>query len=166
MMAARRSRPRQRVALPGELAEDELARHWSLSPEDLIEIRRCRGADHRRRFALQLCLLRAYGRFLDDYRQAPSRIVNHLSRQLDLPPVLSLDRARRGPTERAQAQRTRRYLGIRSFDQTAEADLRGWVRQGALEGRSGAELLGRAEDRLRTWQVMLPAARAVAQRVV
>ena len=95
MMAARRRRAGRRGAPSAELAEDELARHWSLSPEDLIEIRRCRGADHRRRFALQLCMLRAHGRFFDDYRQAPLRIVNHLSRQLDLPPVLFLDRPRR-----------------------------------------------------------------------
>jgi hypothetical protein len=133
--------------------------------EDLIEIRHCRGADHRRRFALQLCMLRAHGRFLDDYRQAPLRIVNHLSRQLDLPPVLLLDRLRRDPTGRVQAQRIRRYLGIRSFDRAAEADLRDWVRQGAVEGRSVAELLRRAEDRLRAWQVMVPGASTLARIV-
>jgi Domain of unknown function (DUF4158) len=96
--------------------------------EDLIEIRRCRGADHRRRFALQLCMLRAHG------RQAPLRIINHLSRQLDLPPVLLLDRPHRDPTERTQAQRIRRYLGIRSFDRAAEADLQHLKRQGRRVG--------------------------------
>jgi hypothetical protein len=49
-----------------------------------------RGPDHRRRFALQLCMLRTHGRFPDDYRQAPVKIINHLSRQLALPPVLAL----------------------------------------------------------------------------
>ena len=147
MMAARRRRAGRRGAPSAELAEDELARHWSLSPQDLIEIRRCRGADHRRRFALQLCMLRAHGRFFDDYRQAPLRIVNHLSRQLDLPPVLLLDRPRRDPTERTQAQRIRRYLGIRSFDRAAESDLRDWARQGAVEGRTAAELLSRQRRR-------------------
>jgi hypothetical protein len=47
-----------------------LARHWSLTPADLIEIGRCRGDDHRRRLALQLCTLRIYGRFLDDWPDA------------------------------------------------------------------------------------------------
>src|SRR4051812_1112922 len=69
--------PRWRLVLPAEPGEDELARHWSLTPADLIEIGRCRGDDHRRRFALQLCMLRTHGRFLEDYRQAPLRIVNH-----------------------------------------------------------------------------------------
>ncbi len=97
-------------------SEDDLAQHWSLTPADVAEIIQCRGADHRRRFALQLCMLRTHGRFFDDYRNAPIKIVNHLSRQLGLAPVLFLDRSGREPTERVQAQRICRYLGLRRFD--------------------------------------------------
>ena len=147
----------RRLTLPAEPSEDDLARHWSLTSADLAEIARCRGADHRRRFALQLCMLRAHGRFLDDYRHAPLRIVNHLSRQLGLAPVLFLDRPGRGPTEREQAVRIRRYLGLKAFDERAEADLRDWLRQGALEGRGTLELQARVEDRLRGWRIILPA---------
>ncbi len=150
-------RPRHRSLLPTDPSEDELARHWSLTPTDLAEVEQCRGADHRRRFALQLCMLRAHGRFLDDYRQAPLGIVNHLSRQLGLPPVLFLDRPGRAQTERDQALRIRGYLGLRRFDGTVAADLRDWLRQGAVEGRSAAELLVLAEDKLREWRIMLPA---------
>jgi hypothetical protein len=39
-------------------SEDELARNWNLTPADLAVIAACRGADQRRRFALQLCMLR------------------------------------------------------------------------------------------------------------
>lgn len=138
-------------------AEDELARHWSLTPADLAVTAECRGPDHRRRFALQLCMLRAHGHFLDDYRHAPIKIVSHLARQLGLAPVLFLDRPGRARTERAQSLRIRRHLGIRAFDRHAAADLRDWLRQGALEGRAAAELMARAEDRLREWRVMLPA---------
>lgn len=151
---------------PADPSEDELARHWTLSSADFAEIAHCRGPDHRRRFALQLCTLRTYGRFLDDYRQAPLKIVSHLSRQLDLPPVLFLDRPGRAQTERAQSLRIRRYLGLRSFDHVAAADLRDWLRQGAVEGRSAAELLARAEDKLRDWLVMLPAAGTLERIVV
>ena len=142
-----------------------MARHWSLTPADLAAVAHCRGPDQRRRFALQLCVMRLHGRFLDDYRQAPIKIVNHLSRQLGLPPVLFLDRAGREPTERVQAQRIRRYLALSRFDKAAEASLRDWLREGALEGRSAAELLARAEDRLRGWRVMLPAA-STLERIV
>ena len=147
----------RRTALPADPSEDELARHWSLTPADLAVIAECRGPAHRRRFALQLCMLRAHGHFLDDYRHAPIRIVNHLARQLGLAPVLFLDRPGRAQTERAQSLRIRRHLGIRAFDRHVAADLQDWLRQGALEGRTAAELMARAEDRLREWRVMLPA---------
>lgn len=143
--------------MPADPSEDELARHWSLTPADLAVIAECRGPDHRRRFALQLCMLRAHGHFLDDYRHTPIKIVNHLARQLGLAPVLFLDRPGRAQTERAQSLRIRRHLGIRALDRHAAADLRDWLRQGALEGRTAAELMSRAEDRLREWHVMVPA---------
>src|SRR5271165_6208566 len=149
--------PARERAAPADPSEDELARHWSLTASDLAEIIRCRGDDHRRRFALQLCMLRAHGRFLDDYRRAPIKIVNHLSRQLNLAPVLYLDPPGRAQTERAQALRIRRHLGLRSFDRQSGGDLREWLRQGAIEGRTAAELMARAEDRLRASGIMLPA---------
>ncbi|MGH7122127.1 MAG: Tn3 family transposase [Acetobacteraceae bacterium] len=148
----------RRRALPANPSEDELARHWSLTAADLAEVARCRGDDHRRRFALQLCMLRAHGRFLDDYRAAPLPIVNHLSRQLGLAPVLFVDQPGREPTEREQAQRIRRYFGVRDFDAEAEAALREWLRQGVAEGHGPPELLSHAEERLRNRRIMLPAA--------
>lgn len=156
---------RRRIAVPADPSEDELARHWSLTPADLVVITTCRGPDHRRRFAVQLCMLRAHGRFVDDYRHAPIKIVNHLSRQLGLPPALFLDRSGREPTERVQAQRIRRHLGLRRFDKAAEVNLREWLREGALEGRTAPELLARAEERLRGWQMMLPGA-STLERIV
>ncbi len=148
----------RRRTLPPDPSEDDLARHWSLTPADLAAIAECRGPDQRRRFAVQLCVMRLHGRFLDDYRHAPIKIVNHLSRQLGLPPVLFLDRAGREPTERVQAQRIRRYLALSRFDKASEANLREWLRAGALEGRTAGELLIQAEEKLRGWQVMLPGA--------
>src|SRR5271155_3065022 len=121
--AARTSR---RIALPPDPDKDELARHWSLTPADLAAVNLCRGDDHRRRFALQLCTIRVYGRFLDDCRTAPLCIVNHLSRQLGLAPVLFLDRPGRSQTEWEQEQRIRQHLGLKTFDEAAEADLRDW----------------------------------------
>src|ERR1700677_3466582 len=127
---------RQRLAALADPGDDELARHWSLTASDLAEIIRCRGDDHRRRFALQLCMVRAHGRFLDGYRRAPIKIVNHLSRQLNLAPVLYLDPPGRAQTERAQALPFRPLPGRRSFERRVAADLREWLRPGAIEGRT------------------------------
>jgi TnpA family transposase len=156
---------RRRLPIPVDPSEDELAQHWNLTPADRAVVAECRSTDHRRRFALQLCVMRAHGCFLDDYRHAPIKIVNHLSRQIGLPPVLFLDRPGRAQTEREQSLRIRRHLGIRGFDREAAADLRAWLRQGAIEGRSAAELLLRAEDKLREWRVMLPAASTLERLV-
>jgi hypothetical protein len=135
--SAATTQARRRMAATADPSEDELAQHWSLTPADLAVIAECRGADHHRRFALQLCMLRAHGYFLDDYRQAPIKIVNHLSRQLGLPPVLFLDRPGRSQTERAQSLRIRRHLGIRDFDRHVATDLRDWLRPGGVMSYTG-----------------------------
>jgi hypothetical protein len=65
--------------LPNDPSDEELAHDWLLSEQDLAEVGRCRGADKRLSFAVQLCTLRAYGRFLgQDYGAVPVRILNHV----------------------------------------------------------------------------------------
>jgi hypothetical protein len=68
-----------RVLLAVDPSEEELARDFSLSEADKVEVRQCRGDDNRRRFALQLCVVRKHGRFLGSYRQVPVKILTHLS---------------------------------------------------------------------------------------
>ena len=62
-----RSRRQSRLTLPEDSGEEELARDWTLSEVDRGEVLRCRGDDNRRRFAIQLCVLRRYGTFLESY---------------------------------------------------------------------------------------------------
>src|SRR6516164_7071281 len=134
-------RQRQRgLTLPEDPSEEELARNWTLSEADRAEVQRCRGDDNRRRFALQLCVLRQYGRFLDRYQDVPVRILNYLNRQLGLMPTVSLPEAEREATESSHEQRLREYFGYRTFDDEArillEEHLRSRVEQGCLAGRS------------------------------
>ena len=58
-----------------------------VSEADIGEVLLCRGTDNCLRFALQLGVLRRYGRFLEEYDDPPVRIVNHLAAQLHLPPA-------------------------------------------------------------------------------
>lgn len=62
-----------------DTGEDALARRWTLTPEDAAEVLRARGAAHRLRCAVQLCTLRATGRFVPDYRRVSPEAVNHLA---------------------------------------------------------------------------------------
>jgi hypothetical protein len=114
--------------LPVDPSDEELARDWTLSVADLEEVRKSRGAEHRQRFAVQLCALRAIGRFVGDVAEIPVRIANHIGRQLGLPPALFIDEPARPATVSEQAQRIREYLGYRSFDNGAQHELQRWHR--------------------------------------
>lgn len=148
---------RTSTALPEDPTEEELARDWTLSELDCAEVWRSRGDEHRRRFAVQLCVLRQYGRFLEDYARAPVKILNHLGRQLGLPPVLALPAPDRPATETAQQQRIRAYLGYQLFDEEARSRLEDHLRTEVAQGALPSELLQRAEDFLRFWKIIVPA---------
>ena len=145
------------ITLPIDPSEEELARDWTLSDADKAEVLRCRGDGHRRSFAVQLCVLRRYGRFLTEYEAIPARITNHLGRQLDLPPVLFLEPPHREATGLEHERRIRDHLGFRAFDRTAQEGLERWVQERALQGLPDTEIFDRAEDLLRSWKVVLPA---------
>jgi hypothetical protein len=112
---------------------------------------------HRRRFAVQLCTLRAYGRFLPETTPAPVAITNYVARQLDLPLVLFGEVPGRLATETEQLQRIRLYLGWQPFDADARARLTTWLTQRATDDLLPSDLLTRAEALLRAWHIVLPA---------
>ncbi|MCZ6489269.1 MAG: Tn3 family transposase, partial [Acidobacteria bacterium] len=151
-------RSRQRgPALPEDPTEEELARDWTLLEADRVQVLRCRGGeDNRRRFALQLCTLRQYGRFLVDYTSVPVRILNHIGRQLDLAPAFSVPEPERSATETAHQQRIRDYLRYRTFDQEARGRLEEHLRTQLAQGRLHQDLLTSAEEALLFWKVLLP----------
>ena len=98
------------ILLPEDPSQEELAQYWTLSARDKEEVLKCRGEAQRRRFAVQLCMLRAYGRFLPKAVAAPAAITNHLARQLDLPLVLFGEVPGRLATETDHFLRIRTYL--------------------------------------------------------
>lgn len=144
------------IALPDDPSQEELLQCWTLSSRDRDEIMRCRGDANRRRFAVQLCTLRAYARFLPATTPAPVTITNYLARQLDLPLVLFGEAPGRSATETEQLQRIRDYLGWRPFDEQARVRLTGWLAQRATDDLLPIDLVSRAEDILRSWQIVLP----------
>ena len=144
------------LVLPEDPSDDELLRHWTLSEADTRETLRCRGDDNRRRFALQLCALRIFGRFVPNHMAVPVRILNYLGRQLDLPPTLFLPPPHREATDLEQEQRIRAYLPVQPFDATAREHLTQWLTRRAQDGLTPQDLYQHAEAQLRAWQVLLP----------
>ena len=145
------------LTLPEDPGPEELAQYWTLSSRDKEEIAQCRGEGQRRRFAVQLCTLRTYGRFLPKAVAAPVAITNYLARQLDLPLVLFGDIPERLATETDHLQRIRLYLGWHPFDEEARGRFPQWLTQRATDDVLPSALLPRAEAILRQWQVVLPA---------
>jgi hypothetical protein len=160
-----RRRYRAALSLPADPSDEELARDWTLSAADKIEIQGCRGDDNRLRFALQLCVLRLYDRFLPTYDAVPLRIVNHLGRQLALPPVLLLDLVPRPATDSEYQQRLRDYLGYQPFGPDIQMTLEHQLTRHAQDGMSGEQLLTQAQDLLRAWQVIPPALSTIERLV-
>ncbi len=105
----RYGRPVSGAVLPEDPDVEELARDWTLTEADIGEVLLCRGMDNCLRFALQLCVLRLFGRFLEEYDDPPVRIVNHFAAQLHLPPVLLLAPPRPA-TEGEYRERLRRAM--------------------------------------------------------
>src|SRR5438874_3739054 len=66
-------------SLPTDPSPEDLVHSWTLSARDQVEVLRCRGEANRRRFAVQLCTLRAYGRFLPEAAPTPVRSEEHTS---------------------------------------------------------------------------------------
>lgn len=151
----RRSTPS--VILPEDPSQEELALYWTLSASDRAEVMRCRSDPTRRRFAVQLCTLRLYGRFLPEAIPAPVVITNYLARQLHLPLVLFGDVPGRLATETEHLHRIRTYLGWRPFDDEASRRLMSWLNQRATDDLLPSILVSRAEDILRAWQIVAPA---------
>jgi Domain of unknown function (DUF4158) len=88
---------------------------------------------------------------------APVAITNYLARQLELPLVLFEEVPGRFATETEHWQRIRGYLGWHSFDETARTRLMHWLTQRATDDLLPSDLVTRAEDILRVWQIVLPA---------
>ena len=142
---------------PLDPSDEELARDWTLTVEDLVEIRRCRGEDNRHRFALQLCALRALGRFADDCESVPVRVVNHLGAQLGLRATLFVKASDRAATDTEHAHRIRAHLGYRTFDESAQGRLGTLLAERAADGLVATPLLAAAIEALRAWKTEVPA---------
>ena len=162
--AVRRRSPS--LLLPEDPSPEELAQFWTLSDRDRAEVMRCQGEANRRRFAVQLCTLRTYGRFLPEATPAPVAITNYLARQLDLSLVLFGDVPVRLATETGHRQRIRSYLGWQAFDEEARTRLTQWLSQRATDDLPPHVLVTRAEDLLRAWQIVVPARSTLEELVV
>jgi hypothetical protein len=84
-------------------------------------------------------------------------MTHHLARQLDLPLVLCGDLPERLATETELLPRIRASLGWQPFDDAARTRLTHWLTPRATDASLPRDLVERAEQIRRLWQMVLPA---------
>lgn len=101
-----------------EVAEDELVTYWTLTPIDVdFILKNCRGKDlFFACFAIQLCSLRNAGRFINDYKKIPLKVIVYIVNQLEMKFIESIPEKLHPKTESDYRKKIINYLGFRPFD--------------------------------------------------
>lgn len=145
----------QPVMLPQDFSDEEMARDWTLTTSDLLEIERYR-ARFRLFISLQVCAVRLYGRFIQDIGSVSPRIVSYLNNQLSLPPSLTVASPEREATLAEQRKNILTYLGFTRYDENIQSNLKLWLVKQAEKGFLPDALFLRAEQYLLSSRVILP----------
>jgi len=141
----------------GEVEEADLQRYFFLDDEDRRHVERRRRSANRLGFAVQLCSVRALGRFLVDARDVPPTAAAYIAAQLGFSDASSLDRyADRAQTHRAHTSEIQRLYGYREFPEARE-ELESWLEVCAWNRGEGPKaLFDSAWQWLRGKRVLLP----------
>jgi hypothetical protein len=155
----------QPITLPQQFSDEEMARDWTLSASDRGEVERYRKS-YRLYFAIQLCAVRLYGRFLSQVHDVSPRIVNYLGRQLELPPSLTISVPDREATHLEHRKNILNYLGFVRFDESVQRELEAWLEEKAHSGLLPNDLFRGAERHLLAKRVLLPGPSVLERLVV
>ncbi len=152
-------------AISRNLSEEKVARDWTLSENDKLEINKYRKI-FRPFIAVQLCAIRLYGRFLGGISDLSPQIINYINHQIDLPPSLSIQVPEREATFLQHRKNILNYLNFCKFDETTQAQLQAWLQQQADQGKLPAELLHKAEEYLLAERIVLPGKSTIERMVI
>lgn len=141
---------------PTTVPESDLAQYFTLSPADLVQIKRQRRDGNRLGFALQLCTLRYLGFCPKDWQQVPLEIIQRLAEQLQVPVEVLSEYAQRSQTRTEHLQQIQAYLGfrnpvIRDFKQLAH-----WLSERAMEHDKPSLLFQLAAEKLYREKIVRP----------
>ena len=149
----------QRTRLFGISTEAaEMAKHSTLSAEDLALVRTKRRPGNRLGFAVQLCALRHPGRPLEPSEVPPAAMLTFVANQVGADPKLFEDYAHRAETRREHLLELQQHLRLRSFHL---ADWRACLQIGANAAWAtdrGEPIVQAMVAHLRTERVLVPAA--------
>ncbi|MDP9411718.1 MAG: Tn3 family transposase [Actinomycetota bacterium] len=167
--------PAQRLRLDGlpvDLDDRLMARHHTLSDEELAAAGKRRTPAGRVGFAVQIALLRFPGRPSRPGERAPEKIMRYVASQLGEDPGeigSYVGGAKAGAEGKAGRETTRRehlseiygLLGLRPFDGGAREELRAWLVGVAAMTDSGLALVEALLEEMRRRSIVVPALYAV-----
>lgn len=140
--------------LPTESAA--LLHHYTLSDDDLEQIRRRRQSHNRLGFALQLCAFRYPGRLLSPGEVIPLNIAKFIAAQLGENADDLCSYAETDVTRRRHLVDLRAIYGYKMFTGRGSRDLKAWLEDVAETARSNEDLARRFVEQCRAIQTILP----------
>jgi TnpA family transposase len=148
----------QFIDIPDAIGERELARYYTLSPDELTVIEQRRRPHNRLGFAVQLCYLRFPGRPLRADEQVPEPVLAYIAAHLGLDPAVMRDYAQeRDTTRREHLGEIQRTFGFCPFDAQSYRALAVWLLPTALGTDSGVALVTALVEEMRGRKVVAPA---------
>jgi TnpA family transposase len=149
--------PAQREALLALPRDDaDLARHYTLSEEDLGIVRRRRRQANRLGFALQLCVLRYPGRLLRRGEVVPERVARFIGRQLGIEEDALGGYAVRVATRYLHSSTLQDLHGFRPFTSHLRAELVDTLVTAAMGMTDGGMLASAMVEEMRRRKVIIP----------
>jgi TnpA family transposase len=150
--------------LTHECSDEELARDWTLSPQDKKQIVQYH-KQYRLHFAIQLCALRLYGRFIANVHSLSPRLINYITAQLGLPPTLQVIVPTREATLYEQRKHILAYSKFKKYSSKADATLEKWILGKIKEKWMPKEIIEQAAQYLLNQKIMLPAVSELKRKV-
>ncbi len=146
-------------ALGVEWTSEAMGRFFWLSPEDMLQVKTCRGAANRLGFALNLLLLRLLHCPFPSSDLIPARIIQFVAMPLNVhPEALTEYGPRRPQTRDEHLVQIRTYLKLRPYaHEEDDSRLSEYLLTRALQRDDPAVLLEEAEDWLREESILFPA---------
>jgi len=138
------------------LDEREIARHYTLTGDDLEIVGRRRGDATRLGYAMLLLYMRWPGRALEAGEVPPAPVLAYVAQQLGVAPEAFADYAHRDQTRREHLVEIRRSHGFRIFDRKAFHEVVAFSIPIAQTIVHPGQMAGVIVDELRRRQILLP----------
>jgi TnpA family transposase len=150
---------------PSSITESDLICYFTLSKEDLVQVKKQRKAYNRLGFAIQLCILRYLGFSPDNLKDIPLEVIGYLAQQLHQPIEDLTLYGERSQTRTGHLQQILNYLQFRNPTDTDLAILEKWLIERAQEHDKPFLLFQLAAQKLRTDKIVRPGV-TVLERLV